>query len=331
MKMYTDKDCHPQHLQGKKIAVLGYGSQGQAHALNLRDSGLNVRIGLKKESASVAKAQKENLQVQSVPEVCQWADKIVMLLPDESAGEIYHEEIAPVFSDSKNRSLIFAHGFNIHFQKIKPPDHISVFMIAPKGPGPALRKNYLTGKGLASLVAIAQDPRKNALLQALAYAQAIGCSRLAILETSFKEETECDLFGEQVVLCGGLPKLIKMAFETLVQAGYAPEMAYFECLHEVKLIADLIHQGGLHLMHQSISNTAQYGGLTRGNRIFKDETRQEMEKILHEIQDGSFAAEWLLENKKGRPLMNRLTQEDQTHLLEEIGHNLRKKISNPKP
>jgi ketol-acid reductoisomerase len=321
MKIHHDGDADLAALKGKRIAILGYGSQGHAHALNLRDSGMDVRVGLRADSASRPKAEKAGLRVVDTAAAAREADIIMMLVPDEQGSEIYERDVAPGLKAGKY--LAFGHGFNIHYKKIVPPKDVNVFMVAPKGPGHLVRSEYTKGSGVPCLIAIYQDPSKNTKDIALAYASAIGGGRAGIIETSFKEETETDLFGEQVVLCGGLTSLIQAGFETLVEAGYTPEMAYFECLHEVKLIVDLIYEGGISTMRYSISNTAQYGDLTRGPRVVTDETKKEMKKILGEIQDGSFAREWLLECKVNKPVFNALTRKGEEHPIEEVGGRLR--------
>ncbi len=320
IKVYYDKDANPAVLKKKKIAVIGYGSQGHAHANNLKESGMNVIVGIRKGS-SWDKAKKAGFEVMTPADAARVADVIMILLPDEYQADIYKAEIAP--NMKKGVYLAFAHGFNIHFGQIVPPDDANVFMAAPKGPGHLVRSEYTKGSGVPCLIAVHQDPSKNTKDIALAYASGIGGGRAGIIETSFREETETDLFGEQVVLCGGLTALIQAGFETLVEAGYAPEMAYFECLHEVKLIVDLIYEGGISNMRYSISNTAQYGDLTRGPRVITDDTKKEMGKILREIQDGVFAKEWLLECKANKPVFNALTRKGEKHLVEEVGSKLR--------
>jgi ketol-acid reductoisomerase len=320
IKVYYDKDANPAVLKKKKIAVIGYGSQGHAHANNLKESGMNVIVGIRKGS-SWDKAKKAGFEVMTPADAARVADVIMILLPDEYQADIYKAEIAP--NMKKGVYLAFAHGFNIHFGQIVPPDDANVFMAAPKGPGHLVRSEYTKGSGVPCLIAVHQDPSKNTKDVALAYASGIGGGRAGIIETSFKEETETDLFGEQVVLCGGLTALIQAGFETLVEAGYAPEMAYFECLHEVKLIVDLIYEGGISNMRYSISNTAQYGDLTRGPRVVTEDTKKEMGKILREIQDGVFAREWLLECKANKPVFNALTKKGEKHLVEEVGSKLR--------
>jgi ketol-acid reductoisomerase len=320
VKVYYDKDAKLSVLKGKKIAVIGYGSQGHAHANNLKDSGMDVTIGVRK-GPSWDKAKNAGFEVKTPAEAAKACDVIMILLPDETMGETYNTEIGP--NVKKGAYLAFAHGFNIHYNQIVPPADVNVFMAAPKGPGHVVRSEYQKKSGVPCLIALHQDPSKNTRDVALAYASAIGGGRAGIIETSFKEETETDLFGEQAVLCGGLTSLIQAGFETLVEAGYTPEMAYFECLHEVKLIVDLIYEGGISTMRYSISNTAQYGDLTRGPRIITGETKKEMKKILDEIQSGVFAREWLLECKAGKPSFNALTRRGEEHQIEEVGGKLR--------
>ena len=320
IKIYYDKDAVKSVLKNKKIVIVGYGSQGHAHANNLKESGMDVSIGIRK-GLSWGKAEKAGFKVQTPAEAAKKADIIMMLVPDEYAADIYKEEIAP--NIRKGAYLAFAHGFNIHFGQIAPPQDVNVFMAAPKGPGHLVRSEYSKGSGVPCLIAIHQDPSKDTKAVALAYASGIGGGRAGIIETTFREETETDLFGEQVVLCGGLTSLILAGYETLVEAGYSPEMAYFECLHEVKLIVDLIHEGGISTMRYSISNTAQYGDLTRGPRIITEETKNEMKKILTEIQSGVFAKEWMLECKANKPVFNALTRKGEEHSIEEVGAKLR--------
>jgi ketol-acid reductoisomerase len=320
-RMYYDEDANLDYLKGKTIAVIGYGSQGHAHALNAKDSGANVVIGLYKGSRSTAKAEAEGLAVKSVGDAVAVADLIMILLPDETQKEIFESEIRPNLVAGK--VLAFAHGFNIHFSQVVPPIDVDVIMVAPKGPGHLVRRQYQEGKGVPCLFAVYQDATGSARDTAMAYAKAIGGTRAGILETSFREETETDLFGEQVVLCGGLTALIKSGFETLVEAGYQPELAYFECLHEVKLIVDLIIEGGLAKMRDSISNTAEYGDLTRGPRLVDDNTRKEMRKILNEIQTGQFAKEFVLENQSGKAGFNAMRRREAEHPIESVGTELR--------
>lgn len=320
-KMYYDKDADLKLLDGKTVAIVGYGSQGHAHALNLKDSGVNVVVGLRSGSKSKAEAEKEGLEVLETADAAKKADIIMILAPDTSQSEIYEKDIKPHLTAGK--SLAFAHGFNIHFNQIKPPKDVDVWMIAPKGPGHLVRRVYTEGAGCPCLIAIHQDATGKAKETALAYAKGIGGTRAGVLETTFKEETETDLFGEQVVLCGGLSELIRAGFETLVNAGYQPELAYFECLHEVKLITDLIYEKGITGMRHSISTTAEYGDITRGKRIINSHVRENMKKILNEIQDGTFANEWIDENKHGLPNYTRITEAEKKHPIEEVGKELR--------
>ncbi|BCX11446.1 MAG: ketol-acid reductoisomerase (NADP(+)) [Thermosynechococcus sp.] len=324
-RMYYDADAQLELLKDKTIAIIGYGSQGHAHALNLRDSGLNVVVGLYAGSRSAERARGDGLAVHPVAEAAKMADWIMVLLPDEVQRVVYEQEIAPHLQTGN--VLSFAHGFNIHFGQIVPPASVDVVMIAPKGPGHLVRRTYTQGEGVPCLFAVYQNASGQARELAMAYAKGIGGTRAGILETTFREETETDLFGEQVVLCGGLSALIKAGFETLVEAGYQPELAYFECLHEVKLIVDLIVEGGLAKMRDSISNTAEYGDLTRGPRIITDETRAEMRKILHEIQTGQFAREFVLENMAGKPGFTAMRRREAEHPIEQVGQELRSMFS----
>jgi ketol-acid reductoisomerase len=324
-RMYYDEDANLALLADKTIAIIGYGSQGHAHALNLKDSGMNVIVGLYPGSKSAKKAESAGLKVYSVAEAAMNADLIMILLPDEVQKIIYQKEIEPHLKEGK--VLAFAHGFNIHFGQVVPPPEVDVIMVAPKGPGHLVRRTYEQGEGVPCLFAVYQDASSQARDRAMAYAKGIGGTRAGILETSFREETETDLFGEQVVLCGGLTALIKSGFETLVAAGYQPELAYFECLHEVKLIVDLIVEGGLAKMRDSISNTAEYGDYTRGPRIITDETRAEMRKILKEIQSGQFAREFVLENQAGKPGFTAMRRQEAEHSIEEVGKDLRAMFS----
>ncbi|MBA3060447.1 MAG: ketol-acid reductoisomerase [Nitrospirae bacterium] len=321
MKIYYDKDAKMSVLKNKKIVIVGYGSQGHAHANNLKESGMDIRVAEAKGGANWDKAKNAGFKVLTAADAARNADVIMMLVPDEYAADIYKEEIAP--NIRKGAYLGFAHGFNIHFGQVVPPKDVNVFMVAPKGPGHLVRSEYTKGSGVPCLIAIHQDPLKNTKAVALAYASAIGGGRAGIIETSFREETETDLFGEQVVLCGGLTSLIQAGYETLVEAGYSPEMAYFECLHEVKLIVDLIYEGGISTMRYSISNTAQFGDLTRGPRIITEETKKEMKKILKEIQSGEFAREWILECRANKPVFNALTRQGEDHPIESVGAKLR--------
>lgn len=322
VKMYYDQDADLSLLQGKTIAVLGYGSQGHAQAQSLKDSGLNVVVGLRKNSKSWEKAEADGLTVKTIAEAAAAAELIQILLPDESQADVYETEIKPHMTSGK--ILAFSHGFNIHFGQIKPPADVDVIMIAPKSPGHLVRRMYEQGAGVPGLVAVAQDASGKALDYALAYAKGIGCTKAGVLETSFREETESDLFGEQVVLCGGATELVRAGFDTLVEAGYAPEIAYFECLHELKLIVDLMYEGGISWMRHSISDTAQWGDMTIGRRIITDETRAEMKKVLQEIQEGKFAKEWIIENKANRPQFDSIARRDEEHEIEVVGKELRK-------
>jgi ketol-acid reductoisomerase len=321
MKAYYDRDCDPDYLRGKRIAVIGYGAQGFAHANNLKDSGCEVIVGLRADSPSRPKAEAAGLVVQETAEAAFNGDVVMMLVPDEQAPKIYREEVAPNLLAGKH--LAFAHGFSIHFKKIVPPAEVNVFMVAPKAPGHLVRHEYSQGRGTPCLLAVHQDPSGNTRQVGLAYASAIGGGRAGILETTFREETETDLFGEQAVLCGGLTSLIQAGYETLVEAGYAPEMAYFECLHEVKLIVDLLYEGGIANMRYSVSNTAEYGDLTRGPRIINGTTRAEMRQLLNEIQSGEFADEWMAEHEAGKPRFRELETQAETHQIEEVGKRLR--------
>jgi ketol-acid reductoisomerase len=321
IRIYYDRDADPRRLAGRTIAIIGYGSQGHAHALNLRDSGASVIVGLRRGGGSWGKAETANLDVRTVSEAARAADVIMMLVPDQDGRTIYDQSVAPVLA--RGQTLMFAHGFNIHFKEVVPPADVDVSMIAPKSPGHLVRSEFEGGRGVPGLVAIHQDASGQALPNALAYAAGIGCTRAGVIETSFREETETDLFGEQAVLCGGATALIKAGFETLVQAGYRPEMAYFECLHELKLIVDLIYRGGLGFMRYSISDTAEYGDYTRGPRIVTEETRAEMRKVLGEIQSGAFAKEWLAEHRSGGKNFARMRQADANHQIEVVGRQLR--------
>ena len=321
MKVYYDKDADIEIIRAKKVAVIGYGSQGHAHSQNLKESGVNVVVGLRKDGASWKKAEAAGLKVMDVASAVKQSDIVMILVPDELQGDLYKNEIGPNLK--KGAYLAFAHGFNIHFGQIVPDGNINVFMAAPKGPGHLVRHEYTKGNGVPTLIAVHQDPSKNTKDVALAYASAIGGGRAGIIETTFKDETETDLFGEQAVLCGGATALIMAGYETLIEAGYPEEMAYFECLHELKLIVDLIYEGGISNMRYSISNTAQYGDLTRGPRVVTEETKKEMKKILAEIQSGAFAREWMLENKANKPVFTALTRKGQEHPIEKVGEKLR--------
>ncbi|WP_375511870.1 ketol-acid reductoisomerase [uncultured Nostoc sp.] len=324
-RMYYDEDANLDLLAGKTIAIIGYGSQGHAHALNLKDSGLNVIVGLYPGSKSVAKAEAAGLTVKNVADAANAADFIMILLPDEVQKTIYKNEIEPNLEEGN--VLAFAHGFNIHFGQVVPPANVDVVMVAPKGPGHLVRRTYESGEGVPALFAVYQDASGQARDRAMSYAKGIGGTRAGVLETTFREETETDLFGEQAVLCGGLSALIKAGFETLVEAGYQPELAYFECLHEVKLIVDLVVEGGLAKMRDSISNTAEYGDYTRGPRIVTEQTKVEMQKILSEIQSGQFAREFVLENQAGKPGFTALRRKEAEHKIEEVGKDLRAMFS----
>ena len=322
MRVYYDRDADLARLLDKKIAIVGYGSQGHAHALNLRDSGVkDVAVALRPDSATAKKAEAEGLKVMTVAEAAAWADLIMMLAPDEHQASIYRHEIAPHIRDGA--ALLFAHGLNIHFSLIEPKPTIDVFMIAPKGPGHTVRSEYQRGGGVPCLIAVHQDASGGALDLGLAYASAIGGGRSGIIETNFREECETDLFGEQAVLCGGLVELIRAGFETLVEAGYAPEMAYFECLHEVKLIVDLIYEGGIANMNYSISNTAEYGEYVSGPRVVTPQTKAEMKRILDDIQSGRFVRDFMLENAIGQPSFKATRRRDAEHPIEEVGARLR--------
>ncbi len=323
--MLYDDDADLGKLGGKTVAIIGYGSQGHAHALNLRDSGVNVVVGLRPDSGSVAKAREQELTVLPPDEAAAAGDVVMILVPDELQGDLFAEQIAPALAPGN--ALVFAHGFSVHFGQVVPPAGVDCFLVAPKGPGHLVRRQYDEGKGVPGLIAIAQDATGNARDLALAYAKGIGCTRAGVIETSFAEETETDLFGEQVVLCGGLTELVRSGYETLVDAGYNPEMAYFECLHELKLIVDLMYEKGISGMRYSISNTAEYGDITRGPRIITDETRAEMKRILKEIQTGEFAKEWLLENRVGRPRFNAVARRQANHEIEDVGTRLRGMMS----
>lgn len=324
-KMFYEKDTNLSLLKGKKVAVIGYGSQGHAHALNLHDSGVDVVVGLYEGSKSWKKVKEAGLEVATVANAVKSASVVMILVPDEKQAKLYKTEIAPYLKEGD--ALAFAHGFNIHYGQIIPPSNVDVFMVAPKGPGHMVRRTYTEGSGVPCLIAVQQDYTGNAKQIALAYSNGIGGARAGVLETTFKDETETDLFGEQAVLCGGVTALIKAGFETLVEGGYAPENAYFECLHEMKLIVDLMYQGGMAAMRYSISDTAEYGDYVTGNRIITHETKKEMKKILTEIQDGTFARSWLIENKIGRPQFNAMRRIESEHQIEKIGKELREMMS----
>jgi ketol-acid reductoisomerase len=328
-KIYYDQDADLSLLRGKKIAIIGYGSQGHAHALNLKDSGLDVVVGLYKGSKSWPKAEKDGLRVATVAEAAQTADIVMVLLPDQVHRQTFEESIRGALS--KGKMLMVAHGFSIHFNQIVPPGDVDVSMIAPKAPGHIMRDLFVQGPGVPALLAVQQDVSGKARDLALAYGKGVGCTRAGVIETTFKEETETDLFGEQAVLCGGVSALIKSAFDTLVQAGYQPEVAYFECMHELKLIVDLFYQGGLAYMRYSVSDTAEYGDYSRGPRVIDDRVRAEMRKILHEIQTGQFAREWVLENQANRASFLATRRVEADHQIEEVGKRLRSMMSWIKP
>lgn len=321
MNIYYDKDADLSLIQGKQVAIIGYGSQGHAHANNLKDSGITVCVGLREGSSSAKKAKNAGLDVKSIEDAVAWADVVMVLAPDEHQAELYREKILP--NIKQGATLAFAHGFNIHFQQIQPRADLDVIMIAPKGPGHLVRSTYTQGGGVPSLIAVYQDASGSARELALSYASANGGGRAGVIETSFREETETDLFGEQTVLCGGITALIQAGFETLVEAGYAPEMAYFECLHETKLIVDLIYEGGIANMRYSISNTAEYGDFTRGPRVITEQSRQAMKDILKEIQTGQFAKEFILENQSGNATMKAMRRISREHQIEVVGDRLR--------
>jgi ketol-acid reductoisomerase len=320
-KIYYDKDVDTSLILQKKVAIIGYGSQGHAHALNLRDSGVDVMVGLRQGSKSWQKADDEGLAVDSVSNATQWATMVMILAPDTAQAEIYTDFIAPQLKPGK--TLMFAHGFNIRYGTIEPPEGVDVSMVAPKAPGHRVREVYLEGGGTPSLLAVHQDASGQAKADALSYAYALGATRAGVLETTFAEETETDLFGEQAVLCGGVTALVKAGFETLVEAGYQPELAYFECMHELKLIVDLMYRGGMNYMRYSVSDTAEHGDYTAGPKIITEETKYAMSQLLSDIQDGSYARNWIEENRKGRPWFNDQRRKGQDHLIEKVGADLR--------
>ena len=325
VKMYYENDADLSLIEGKRIAIIGYGSQGHAHALNLKDTGMDVSVGLYEGSRSWSKAEEEGFKVGLAADVAREADIIMLLIHDTSQAEVYRESIQPHLLPGK--TLMFAHGFNIHYKTIVPPDTVDVSMVAPKAPGHRMREVFVRGSGVPGLLAVHQDASGQATQIGLAYARGIGCTRAGVLDTTFKEETETDLFGEQAVLCGGVTALIKAAFETLVEAGYQPESAYFECLHELKLIVDLIYQGGMEYMRYSVSETAEYGDYTRGPVVIDQHVKDNMKKVLAAVQDGSFAREWIAENDEGRPRFNRLRMENAEHPVEAVGKELRGMMS----
>ncbi len=328
-KLYYDRDADLKWLKDKTVAIIGYGSQGHAHALNLRDSGVKVVVGLHEGSKSKAKAEAEGLTVKSVPDAVKAAQVVMILIPDTIQAQVYNRDIAPNLKPGD--TLMFAHGFNIRFGQIKPPDFVDVSMVAPKAPGHRVREVYTVGGGTPCLVAVEQDKSGHAKAQALAYAKGIGGTRAGVLETTFAEETETDLFGEQAVLCGGVTALVKAGFETLVKAGYQPEVAYFECMHELKLIVDLMYQGGMTYMWYSVSDTAEDGGYLGGERLITEETKGEMDKMLKEIQSGKYAQDWINENVKGRPWFNERRKQERGHLIEKVGEQLRDMMPFIKP
>jgi ketol-acid reductoisomerase len=324
-EIYYEDDADLSLLEGKTVAVIGYGSQGHAHALNLRDSGVRVVVGLREADPDRAKAGEAGFEVLGLQEAAAAGDIVVMLVPDQFQKEVYENSVEPGLAEGN--ALFFAHGFNIHFNQVIPPKDVDVIMVAPKGPGHIVRRMYEEGSGVPSLVAVHQDYTGRALGIGLAYAKGLGAARAGVIRTTFEEETETDLFGEQCVLCGGVTELIRAGFDTLVEAGYQPEIAYFECLHELKLIVDLIYERGISYMRYSISDTAEYGDLTRGRRIITEETRREMQRILEEVVSGEFAREWILENQAGRPVYNALRRQDAAHLIEQVGRELRSMMS----
>lgn len=319
--IYYEKDANSDLIQSKKVAVIGFGSQGHAHSLNLRDSGVNVRVGLRENSRSTPQAEAEGLEVMTISEAASWADTIMILVPDTSQPAVYLKDIEPYLSPGK--TLMFAHGFNIRFETIIPPSDVDVSMIAPKAPGHRVREIYQEGGGTPSLLAVHQDASGRAAEEARSYAWGIGATRAGVLKTTFSEETETDLFGEQAVLCGGVSALVKSGFETLTEAGYQPELAYFECLHELKLIVDLMYRGGLNYMRYSVSDTAEHGDYYAGSKLVTETTRETMRQLLREIQDGTYAQVWIEENEKGRPWFNEQRKKDQDHPLEVVGQKLR--------
>jgi len=323
--IYYEKDANLDLIKGKKVAIIGYGSQGHAHALNLKDSGVDVRVGLQPGSKSKAKAEGAGLRVVTPAEAAKEADVVMILAPDQTQKKIWDEEVSKGMT--KGKALLFAHGFNIHFGQIRPPADVDVLLVAPKGPGHLVRRQFQDGRGIPCLIAVHQDATGQAKALGLAYARGLGGTRAGVLETTFREETETDLFGEQAVLCGGASALVKCGFEVLVEAGYQPESAYFECLHELKLIVDLMYEGGLAWMRHSISDTAEYGDYTRGPRVVNAQTKEEMRKILREIQAGQFAKEFIIENQVGRPVFDKLRQSEAEHPIEEVGKRLRDMMS----
>ena len=323
--MYYDNDADMSLLDGKTVGVIGYGSQGHAHGLNLKDSGVDVMVGLYEGSKSWAQAEEQGLRVGLVADTARESDVIMMLVPDHSMADVYRESVEPQLVSGK--TIMFAHGFNIHYKTIVPPDSVDVLMVAPKAPGHRMREVFTRGSGVPGLLAIHQDVSGHAHQTGLAYARGVGCTRAGVLDTTFKEETETDLFGEQTILCGGVTALVKVGFETLVEAGYQPESAYFECMHELKLIVDLLYEGGMEYMRYSISDTAEYGDYTRGPMVIDEHVKDNMRKVVADIQDGTFAREWIAENDEGRPRFNRLRKEDAEHPIESVGKELRDMMS----
>ncbi len=325
MNVYYDKNVSTDILKSKKLAILGFGSQGHAHSLNLKDSEMNVCVGLRRTSSSWKKAKTAGLEVRTIEEAVKWADVVMVLLPDQNQKQVYDEQI--INNLEEGNTLVFAHGFNIHYKQIIPPANIDVIMVAPKSPGHLVRRVFQDGKGVPCLIAVEQNYTGKAKETALAWAKGIGGTKAGVIETNFRNETETDLFGEQAILCGGTAELLKAGFEVLVEAGYPPELAYFECMHEMKLIVDLYYEGGLSRMNYSVSDTAEYGGMTRGPRIITEETRNEMRKILSEVQNGQFAKEWLNEYNAGQPEMEKLRKENSEHKVEKVGAELRGMMS----
>ncbi|HEX2236240.1 MAG TPA: ketol-acid reductoisomerase [Actinomycetota bacterium] len=324
-RVFYARDASLDPLRGRRIAVLGYGSQGRAHALNLRDSGLDVVVGLRKDSPTWGRAVDDGAEVAALHEACSEADTVAMLVPDQHAAGLYEEVVRPALAPGA--ALLFAHGFNVHFGQVRPPEDADVVMVAPKAPGPLVRRTFEAGSGTPALVAVAREATGRALERALAYAHGLGCTRAGVIETTFAEETETDLFGEQAVLCGGMSRLVQLGFETLVEAGYQPEIAYFECLHELKLIVDLLYEGGFEHMRRAISDTAEYGDLTRGRAVVGSEVEAAMRRVLEDIRSGAFAREWVLENRAGTPVLEAERRRQAEHPIEQVGARLREMMS----